>query len=237
MVPFAIVADLRTGSTLLSTSLDRHPQVRCYGELFHPQDLPDNRIGGLDRARASAGAILRAALCSGRRRTRGFKAMSFLPLRTERRWRDAWGRLRALPGLRVLWLTRRNRLAQYTSLEVARRTGVFHPHDHDRLYAAEHRPTVTLDPAEFRAWVEERDALLAWRRRQLDGLPALELDYEALTEDWHRSLERVQAFLEVDVLPIAPMKRKQESRPLAKVIRNYEELAATLPGALIGAAD
>ncbi len=237
MVPFAIVADLRTGSTLLSTSLDRHPQVRCYGELFHPQDLCDNRVDGLDRARASAAMILRSALCSGRRGVRGFKAMTFLPLPDASRWHDAWQQLGVLPGLKVLWLARRDRLAQYASLEVARCTGVFHPHDHDRLYAARHRPTVTLDPAAFRAWVEERDALLAQRRRQLDGLPALELDYETLTGDWHRSLARVQAFLEVDVLPIEPMKRKQESRPLAEVIENYEELTATLPEALSRSAD
>jgi LPS sulfotransferase NodH len=227
MVPFVIVADLRTGSTLLSTSLDRHPQVRCRGELFHRDDLPDNGIEGLDRADATAAAILRGAF-RGVERARGFKAMTFLPLPSERRWPDAWDRLGAVRGLRALWLARRDRLAQYASLEVARRTGVFHPHDHDRLYRPEHRPAVTIDPRAFRAWVRERDALLARRRAQLGDVPSLELEYESLARDWERTVARVQAFLEVDVLPLAPVKRKQESRPLTEVIRNYAELRAGL---------
>lgn len=232
MVPFVIVADVRTGSTLLASSLDGHPQVRCYGELFHPEDLPDNRIEGPHTGAAAdvgdAAALLRAAFRRDGHRARGFKAMAFLPLPSQARWSDAWERLRDVHGLQVLWLTRQNRVAQFASMEVARQTGVFHPHDHDPLYRAEHRPTVSIDPARFRAWVAERDALLARRRAQLGGLRSLELDYETLTGDWAASLARVQAFLGVDALPLEPVKRKQESRPLTEVIRNYDELARSL---------
>src|SRR5690606_16997605 len=223
MVAFVIVADLRTGSTLLASSLDRHPDVRCYGELFHSEDLPDNRVEGVGRDSASAEALLRALFRGTGERACGFKMMTFLPLASEARWPDAWERLRAVPGLRVLWLTRRDRLAQYASLEVARRTGVYHPHDDDRLYRPEHRPTIAVDPAAFLAWVAERDALLERRRRELEGLPALELAYEDLAERWDTTLARVQAFLEVPGVPVEPAKRKQEGRSLAEVIRNYGE--------------
>jgi LPS sulfotransferase NodH len=224
MVPFTIVADLRTGSTLLATTLDRHPQVRCYGELFHPDDLPDNRPSNLEATRCSADELLRAALGRSGHRARGFKAMSFLPLESAGRWPDAWEAMHRVPRLRVVWLTRRDRLAQYASVVIARRTGVFHPHDHDDLYRPERRPSVRIDPAELRAWVGDRDALLARRRRQLHGAPSLELEYEKLTEDWEASIARVQQFLGVDVLPLEPAKRRQETRPLAEVIRNYDEL-------------
>lgn len=226
MVRFVIVADLRTGSTLLASSLNRHPQIRCYGELFHSQDLPDNRVEGLDGRRSSAARILQSALTAAEPGARGFKAMVFLPLPEAVAWGDAWDRLRAVPGLRVLWLHRRDRLAQYASLEVARHTGVFHPPDDDGLYSPENRPRITVEPAAFRAWVEERDALMRRRRQELDGLPALDLAYETLVSDWVRSTNRVQEFLEVDVQPLGKLKQKQERRPLTEVIANYAELAA-----------
>lgn len=224
MPPFIIVADVRTGSTLLASSLDRHPQIRCYGELFHSEDLPDNSVEGLDRSRAAAKTILARALRGPSGVVHGFKAMAFLPLPEVKRWRDAWERFREVPGLRVLWLSRRDRLAQYASLEMARHTGLFHPDDGDELYRPANRPTITIDPADFRAWVEQRDVLVRLRREALDALPALEVTYETLIADWVVSTSRIQEFLGVDVQPMAQVKRKQERRPLAEVIVNYDEL-------------
>ncbi|HEX2139029.1 MAG TPA: sulfotransferase [Woeseiaceae bacterium] len=228
--PFAIVADLRTGSTLLASSLDEHPQIRCYGELFHSEDLPDNLIGGLDRLGASAEAILERAMQVGGVEACGFKAMTFLPLPAATQWVDAWDRIRELPGLRVIWLTRRDRLAQYASAEVVRHTGLFHPNDDDRIFRPEQRPVIRIDPDEFRSWVRERDAQLRRRRALLRGLPALDLDYETLTGDWERSTTCVQRFLEVDVVPLEQQKKKQERRPLADVIANYAEFQDRLRG-------
>jgi LPS sulfotransferase NodH len=228
--PFVIAADLRTGSTLLASSLDEHPQIRCYGELFHSKDLPDNRIRGLDRSDASAGSILEHMVQARGVKACGFKAMIFLPLPSATQWADAWHRIRELPGLRVIWLTRRDRLAQYASAEVVRHTGVFHPYDNDRVYRPEHRPVITIEPDEFRSWVCERNAQLRRRREMLRGVPALDLDYETLTGDWERSTTCVQRFLEVDVEPLAQQKKKQEPRPLAEVIANYAEFEERLRG-------
>ncbi len=226
--PFAIVSDLRTGSTLLASSLDQHPQIRCYGELFHSRDLPDNRIEGFDRLEASAAAVLERAMQARGVDACGFKSMIFLPLPAARHWADAWHRTRELPGLRVIWLTRRDRLAQYASVEIARHTGLFHPHDNDRLYRPECRPVITIDPFGFEAWVRERDAQLRRRRKVLRGVPSLELDYEELTGDWARSIARIQRFLQVDVGPLEQRKKKQERRPLPEVIANYPELERRL---------
>lgn len=226
--PFAIVADIRTGSTLLATSLDQHPQIRCYGELFHSEDLPDNRIEGLDRSRAAAQVILERALRAPGIRACGFKAMIFLPLPGGPLWKDAWSRLRELKGLRVIYLTRRDRLAQYASLQVVRHTGVFHPYDNDRVYRPENRPVITIDPDELRSWVRERDAQMRRRRRKLRGVPALDIEYETLAEQWERSTTCIQRFLGVDVEPLEQQKMKQEQRPLGEFIANYDELANRL---------
>lgn len=227
--PFAIVADVRTGSTLLASSLNEHPQICCFGELFHSDDLPDNRLESLDRRQASSAAILECTMHVPGVRACGFKAMIFLPLPTAKRWAGAWRCLREVPGLRIIYLTRRDRLAQYASLEVARHTGLFHPDD-DHVCRPEDRPVITIDPDELRSWMRERDAQMRQRREMLRGVPALELEYETLTEQWERSTTCVQRFLEVDVQPLEPQKKKQEGRPLAEVIANYAELQERLRG-------
>ena len=224
-VPFVIVADLRTGSTLLHSTLDRHPDARCYGELLHPDDLPDNRPGDVARRELSGAELIDRALGAPDVRASGFRAMVFLPRPSDPGWSDAWPVLAEREGLRVLYLTRRDRLAQYASLLVAEATRVYHPHGDDHpVLEPDNRPRVTVDPAEFRRWTVERDALMRGRRDLLRGKRSLELDYETLTGDWDGAMARVQRFLDLPPRPLEPAKRKQETRPLHEVIDNYEEL-------------
>lgn len=225
-VPFIIVADLRTGSTLLSTTLDRHPEIRCYGELFHPRDLPDNQIPGQDRHRASGEAVIERALGAANVHATGFRAMVFLPLPTQSQWADAWDCLRRMEDLHVICLTRENRLAQYASVQIAHRTGAYHPPPGDPLLRARHRPTLRVDPGEFRSWMRERDDLYAKRRSLLEGKPLLELTYEELVRNWEAATRGVQEFLGAPPIRLRPAKQKQESRPLSEVIINYDQVAA-----------
>lgn len=224
MTPFIIVADLRTGSTLLSTSLNRHPQVRCYGEIFHPDDFPDNQLDGYCRQELTAREMIAQALALPGFRAIGFRAMVFLPPPSHPRWADAWSHLAELDDLRVLYLSRRDRLAQYASMLIAEQTGVYHPYDNDPLYKPENRPKIAIDPQQFVEWTRQRDDLFAQRRRQLAGKPSLELDYETLTVQWPQAIAQVQDFLGVAWHPLDQGKRKQETRPLAEVISNYHAL-------------
>lgn len=227
MTPFAIVADLRTGSTLLSSSLDQHPEVRCLGELLHPRDFADNRPAGTPNPRALDGrALVRRALAPAQGlAAAGFRAMVFLPLPSQPAWANAWEALARTEGLRVIYLTRGDRLAQYASLAIATRLGVWHPAGEPPV-PAERRPRLRIEPHELAAWTRERERLYELRRAQLGRKPALELRYEQLAEDWPEAIGRVQAFLGVTPLPLAPAKHKQEVRPLAEVIENYEEVRA-----------
>jgi LPS sulfotransferase NodH len=160
--------------------------------------------------------------------------MIFLPTPAQPNWADAWDRLHQWPDLHVLYLTRRDRLAQYASLLLAGQTGVYHPYDNDPLLRPEHRPCVTIDPQEFRQWVAQRDALFAQRRRRLAGLPAFEMDYETLTGAWDATMLHMQQFLGVAPRALEQGKRKQETRPLSETIANYAELESTLETSAAG---
>ena len=230
MVPFVIVADLRTGSTLLSTSLNTHPRIRCYGELFHPETFPDNGLEQHDRFQLSGRDVVRHAFSAPGVAAAGFRAMVFLPMSSQPHWADSWDALRERNDTRVIWLDRRDKLAQYASILVAQQTRVWHPSPDDPVLRPENRPTIEIDPQQLREWTDERSALFAQRREQLRGKSSLDLDYETLVSEWPAVIRRVQEFLDVEPLPLEPAKHKQEKRPLSEVIANYNELRAAQTG-------
>ena len=226
MVPFVIIADLRTGSTLLSTSLNMHPRIRCYGELFHPDTFPDNQLDGRDRFTLSGREVVCEAFSAGGAEAAGFRAMVFLPMDSQPQWADSWDELSNRDDLRVIYLTRRDELAQYASILVAQQTRVWHPSPDDPVLRPENRPRITIDPQAFRRWTDERAALFAERRRQLRGKRSLDLDYETLVSEWPSAIRNVQGFLDSDPIALEPAKQKQEKRALSDVVANYDELRA-----------
>ena len=228
-VPFVIVADVRTGSTMLSSTLERHPAIRCRGELFHPEDFPDNQVPGGPRHALTAETLIERAFSDRSAQAEGFRAMVFHPDPEVRpRWTHAWDVLAARPGLRVIFLWRRDPLAQLASWTIARETGCFTPPPGDPLYEAGNRPRVRIAPDELRRWTDDRVRLYARRREQLRGRPALDLTYEDLTGHWAESIERIEDFLGVAHQPLEPAKLKQEHRPLSESVVNYAELQQSL---------
>lgn len=228
MIPFVIMADLRSGSTLLSSSLNRHPQIRCYGELFHPDTLPDNQIPGQDRHALSAGEIMQQVFRLNEEKAIGFKAMIFLPMPSQSHWKDAWNVLKSRQDLHVIHLLRLDQLAAYTSALIAQKTGVFHPHHGDPLYRPENRPSVHIDPERYIQWRTDRERLFYMRSRFMRGKPSFTMTYEKLTESWETTIRDVQRFLTVDPIALKPEKQKQETRPLSEAILNYEQLTGHL---------
>ena len=228
-VPFVIVADVRTGSTMLSSTLERHPAIRCRGELFHPEDFPDNQVPGGPRDALTADTLIQRAFSDRTVSAEGFRAMVFHPDPEARpRWAHAWDVLAARPGLRVIFLWRRDPLAQLASWTIARETGCFTPPPGDPLYEADNRPRVRIEPAELRRWADDRVRLYGQRREQLRAHHVLDLTYEDLTGDWTRSIERIEDFLGVPHRPLKPAKLKQEHRPLSESVVNYAELQRVL---------
>ncbi len=224
-LPFVIVADLRTGSTLLSTSLDRHPDIRCRGELLHGDDFPDNQLAGVRRQELPARRLIDLALTERGRGAAGFRAMVEHPDQAApKAWQDAWRVLRERKNLHVIFLERLDLLAQFASYCVAQQTGHFAPSAHDPVLAPENRPRIRIEPDAVQRWSAQRRRLYALRRRQLQGKPQLDLTYEGLVNDWDNQILRLQEFVGVTPRPLQQAKQKQERRPLSDVIANYSTL-------------
>lgn len=228
-IPFLIVADLRTGSTLLSSTLSRHPDIQCLGELLHHRDFADNQLQGVQRHDLTAQQLIAGALEGTNARAAGFRAMLFHPDPTVRPlWADAWDVLRNWPGLRVIHLYRKDQLAQYASLRIAMEIGCFTPSPDDPVLKPENRPRLHIQPGELEQWIAERRLLTAKLCRQLEWKPWFELSYEALVTDWDRQMNRIQRFIGVEACSLPQAKQKQEQRPLSEFILNLGQLRASV---------
>lgn len=229
---FIVLGHQRSGSSLVIRSLRAHPQVVGFGELFLPDRCGfniegyDERAAVLLRARnAFPVEFLERYVFSGYlsdKRAVGFKL--FPDQLDNDRFRCVWDWVERERDLAIVLLNRRDRLATYTSLLVAKKAGRYAArNDSDRPTA-----TVTIDIEACLAEFEKRDRYEAIARAYSAHCDRLELTYEELNADPRAHLQRVQAFLGLDRTEPAIGSVKSEVRPLSEAIENYRELRETL---------
>ncbi len=213
---FVIFAQGRTGSTLLTSSLNSHPQIDCADEILdRPRGDPLTYVR--NRARICRGAAF------------GFHVKCYQLSRIH--GLDDWrGFLRELKdeGWQIVYLWRENVVRHVVSGFFAQASGRYH------FRGSERRPErFRIEPDRFRAWLRQRTELLAQERAALEAFDYIELRYERDLqdpEDRARALATLQQALGVAPQPLhSPLKRSVD-RPLSTLIENYAELARALEG-------
>src|ERR1043166_1903826 len=170
---FFILAAPRTGSTVLTRTLDQHPQIFCAGELFHSTDQiyhPEwhfpfwgkkNRTGFSRKIFAAAnfvngyisgtGHVQKFYAAHEENKTiRGFKMMIGHVKDFPTVWRYLAGQ-----NLKVIVLTRKNTFREALSSFRGRQTGVFHA-EGDHITAEK---KVDINAGLLRRRVDELEAL------------------------------------------------------------------------------
>jgi LPS sulfotransferase NodH len=164
---FVIFCPGRTGSELLVSLLDAHPDIRCESELLRETRLYPRRFL---RGRAVRGGGGRAVSAWG------FKLID----QQLRLWQGHVGPAGELldalasDGFHVLFLTRRDKLAQTLSIVHA-----FH-HDSWHYEVGEAAPfePMRVDPAEIISMLHVLDEHERWARNVVARVPHVELFYE-----------------------------------------------------------
>jgi hypothetical protein len=223
---FVIVAAPRTGSNLLCTLLNSHPDVLCHHEVFNPGGIYyalDFRGGRLDlgspaaRDRDPLAFLDRLYWADLGHRCVGFKW-------TRGQEPSVLTRVAGDPRVRTILLRRRNRLKVYASEQVALRTGQWEVYRREDL--GRERPMVRVGLAELLGFVEAYEAFYASLRRTAG--PLLEVDFEDLFDVGVQG--RMLRFLGVDPVPL-PLRAasvKQNPTDLRLMIENFDDLAASL---------
>jgi LPS sulfotransferase NodH len=229
---FVILAAPRSGSNLLCTLLNSHPEILCHHELFNPAGIfyaLDHRDGSLDfgtiagRDRDPAAFLDRVwterlgHACVGFKMTRG-------------QHEDVLGMVLHDPGVRKIILRRSNRLKTYVSAKIAEQTGQWEVYCDADLVAD--KPRIAVDFDEFRRHAADNDRFHAEIERVLDrtGQEPLRVGYERLfhQEEQGRWLQ----FLGVSPRPVrlTPASVKQNPADLRSIVSNYNELLIAARG-------
>lgn len=229
---FLILASARTGSTLLTRSLNRHSGILTYGEILRDQSFFPARFAefgnsqGLfqrDPVEFIESKVYRkypphvAAV--------GFKIF-YRHAPRETAWGQAvWRYLAEQKSIKVIHLKRRNLLKAQLSRQKAAGTKEWIKYSAEKQHSA---ITLTYDDAlarftQTRQWETEYAALFAEH-------PLLDVYYEDLAADFSNQMARLQSFLQVAPEPLEPTTQKRPSLPLSAQIANYEELKSQFQG-------
>jgi LPS sulfotransferase NodH len=210
---FAIVGNARTGSNYLLDGLKTSPDIRVYHEIFasHSREL------GKDFDR-----ILSTIYQYENRSTRmvGFKVFYNHLIDEE------WKKLAAKDDIKVIHLTRQNRLRTVISLEIAFKTGQW---TKAGKAGGPKQKRVTLDPLKLLKRLEQiEEGEIATRARFCDR-DILEVVYEELVKAPHEAFESIGNYLGVQGVDPAKIRlRRQNPESLEQLVINYDEVESVL---------
>ena len=212
-VRFAIVGNMRTGSSHLGSLLDSHPDIACWNnEPFY------DRGAYYESGYGSPSEFLLSEVFNVGTRAVGFKllwdAMAIVP--------SVWELLSEL-RIRAVHTWRRNRLDSFLSLQLARAGNAFTCHDGNYPSAP-----IYIDPDQCFQWCvdsEMHDCEIE-RMAKLFAVPRIEVEYSQLRSDSVGVLD----FLGLPQQSLTSAMRKQRTGHQSELIRNYADLKRTFAG-------
>lgn len=215
---FIIFAQGRTGSTLLTSTLDSHPEITCLDEILgSPRALPIPFIANAARA--------------SRDKCFGFHVKIY-QLTSWQRVGDVhnWLETANLRGWKILYLRRENLLRQVMSNVFAEAAGTYH---HLSGVASKRPDSIILPVERLRRGIKGRRLHIAAEQIALKGLDYLELVYERDLENSELqadTFDRIQAYLGLNRTHLTPSLNKAVVTPIDQLITNYAEVRDALSG-------
>ena len=212
---FAIVGNARTGSNYLLAGLKSSPSIRIYHEIF----ADHNRRVGEDFDRIFSTVFQPESKFT---KMVGFKV--FYNHLTE----DEWQKFLECKGLKIIHLTRRNRLRTVISLEIAFKTGQWTRSSKGKTGESKEKRLV-LDPAKVVRRLEQIEEGETKTRIRFHDRQILEVVYEELVQSPLLIFESVGKFLGVDGIDPGKIRlKRQNPETLPQLIINYDEIEGVL---------
>lgn len=247
MQRFVLLADRRSGTTLVIDCLNNLERVHCEKRAFGIE----KKIENPDENRHSGMFFLYRQETLGRklRFYTGRRALIREFLEAEIFAGDAGGDIRDIRGFRLIYpkaeqygdileclrdsdtkvihLVRENVLKTHISFLTAPMHKMHHPREGQEIKTVK----LHLDTDNLLAHLKYRMDRIEENRRRIEGFPSLEVSYESFVEDRNAEAARIQPFLGIDdVVPFTTDLVKINPDALDQVIDNYEEVRDLLTG-------
>lgn len=208
---FIVLTRSRTGSNLLISYLDSHPNIHAEGEIFQRLDGRVNED------------ILNRIFCSYPESVRavGFKIFYYHPLDDERK--EVWNILRNVRGLHIIHLKRQNVLRTLVSCKIAGERNVWTSHKETATPAISEKQVEFTSAELSKGFCQTRD----WETEyasMFKGMPTLEVTYENIVSGLEAEYRKITNFLGVPFhFPHSSFERQNPER-LQELIVNYGEM-------------
>lgn len=175
---FVVLSEARSGTSLLTDTLNSHPEIICHGEIFHPDpathlrgSLAELSINDMMALRENETGIVEAAFNQVGVRAAGFKM-----------WRSqnerACLQLLQSETCRKIIYERENKLAQFSSRILAQALNVW-KRPKGETSSLDKVPLLDFSEAEFRVFLSYQTTLFDFYRTSVRG-PSLELTYREI---------------------------------------------------------
>jgi len=241
---FVILGTQRTGTTLIRTSLDSHPDILCCGEVFNLGRRPYRNDDGFWKySNRSIYHRLRSGLFP-RTVTKEYLEQLFLDqpyyavgfkfMLSHCKSRPYILRLLTQYELKAVLVIRRNALKTLISRRTAAASGVYHISDTLKAKSAVrswNARQIYLDStsllSELQSIVSERDQ---WRSLVGKSFELFELVYEDYVKDHDSMNRKLQTFLNVNEYPLESDLKKVNPDKLEQILGNFGEVRQILEG-------
>jgi len=208
---FIIICRSRTGSSLLKSLLDHHPEIACSGEIFKTLQGKDTHTVWNQFFNKKPKNIKQV----------GCKIFYYHPLDGGT---EVWDLIERDSEIKIIHLIRKNRLSALVSQKIGEKTklwseNVDRPHG---LNLDEKR--ISLDFEECKNTFQKISNYEEHTRRAFSNHPYTEIYYENLAEDPISTAYELYEFLGLSKKEVVVKNKKQNPEKLSELIMNYEDL-------------
>jgi LPS sulfotransferase NodH len=212
---FLIMTSGRSGSELLVSLLDSHPQIACDGEILARKRLSPTRFVAGRAARAQRQGMSAYGLKVQPQHLHEVQQLSGA---------DQWLRALSADGWHVIRIRRRNRLHQAVSMLRAQLTQ-WHVHAHETFDSAEPLELNPLMVVGTMYFIERMETQVD---HYVDGIEHIDLSYEENLRDridQEATVKRLCRQLDVTEMAGTSTLVRNSSATLGDLIKNYDEVA------------
>jgi LPS sulfotransferase NodH len=214
---FILLGRIRTGSNMLRSFLNSHPNIFVRPEIF-------KTLGGRDYRQILNGTFCRQP---GRIKAVGFKLFYGHPY--DDKSGRLWNELISKQELYIVHLKRRNILRAFLSQKIALKTNVWENTGTKRLQNIDSR-MVKFTVAELREEFETIKRLEQKFDQRFGQHPILVVYYEDLVSNPQEEFHRITDFLNLPFYPPKTWHTRQNPETLPQLISNYEQLKKEFSG-------
>jgi len=214
---FIVLSRSRTGSNLLISFLNSHPNISAEGEIF-------SELNGRNYKDVLATAF---AAQSYQTRAKGFKIFYYHPQDDESG--DLWVDLVNMENLYVIHLKRRNILRVLVSRKIAESQDLWEVTD-STVRDSHSEKCIRMTVEELASGFQQTNA---WEKAGDDMFgerPLMTVYYEELVDRPETSYRKIADFLGVRFMPPQTSLKKQNPEKLCDLLTNYEELKNAFTG-------